>query len=932
MPTWALAFATATGLTLAGVPLARRLALATDFVDHPGRHKTHLTPTPYLGGVALICGVLVALLFEVRLGAGAAAVALVAALLGAIGLLDDDRTVDPRWRFLAEVAAATVGVAIGLRVHVTGVVPIDIALTLVWTVGVTNSLNLLDNMDGLAAGVGMVAAWAVFVLAIFGRQPAPAALAAALAGACLAFGAYNRPPASIFMGDAGSLFVGFVLAVLTIDVSPALTPPFSFAIPLMLLALPVLDTATVTLSRLRRGRPVSLGGSDHLSHRLVARGLSRGRAVALLVAAEALLGVLAVLGGRRVLPLGWTLAAALLVLGAVAAAALPARVYSEDVVGLPRPVRLALAAVVVVPVVLAAPALGALGAASSPARAATTLTEHALDAMAAGDGRGAAAMFERAGRLFQTADDRLHRPLSSAGVVVPGLSANLAASRTLVSIGRQLAQTGGALATAADANGLELRGGSVSLDAVRRLAPALAEASTVLERSRQRLAGIEPAFLVPPLTRATDALEQRLRRQAASVGRSADLARLLPEMLGQDKPRRYFLAFQDNLEAPGTGGAISGWAELVATAGEVRLERFGKVDDLDAAAAGAQRPELQELPPGAPSVRAGRSWRGVNVTPDFPTAARLIAELYPRSGGRPLDGGIAVDRAGLAALLGLTGPVRLEGSAAPVSAADVVSPGASAPGAGGAGLAHQLLSGIAEHFLAADLGTPARLARALGDAGRNGHVLVNLSAPGEQSLVERWGADGAVPPVQGDSLLVVDEDLGPASPSSAAPRRVRYDVRLKPGGRFTTLTGSLEVRLPPSPAHDRRLSVYTPFGPGTATSGGEPAELVSQAALGRQVHSVVLRSPTLRMELVGRIQLSLDGWYRLDFLHQPTLVPDQVELHIDVPRGWKIAETRGVRWSGTLSGGTLRLSRDQTVWARLERTGWGRVLDRLASA
>lgn len=340
LPAWVLAFVSSSLVAVLGTPILRRFALASDFVDKPGSHKSHVHPIPYLGGVALMLSVLVGMLFQSRAAPRVGAVILAASALGAVGLLDDHRTVAPRWRILIEVAAGLVAIAAGLRVSVTGITVVDVLITLVWIVGITNALNLLDNMDGLAAGTATVVSIAVFALAILGDQSVVATVSAAVAGACLGFLVYNRRPASIFMGDAGSLFLGFVLAVLTVDVTPESTPPMSFAIPLMLMALPVLDTATVVLGRLRHGRQVSLGAQDHLSHRLRALGLSPGTAVMVLVGCEAAVGVLAVLGGRRVVPLGWAAVAACAVVGLVMTVTLRARVYEVPVTGFARRLRL----------------------------------------------------------------------------------------------------------------------------------------------------------------------------------------------------------------------------------------------------------------------------------------------------------------------------------------------------------------------------------------------------------------------------------------------------------------------------------------------------------------------------------------------------------------------------------------------------------------
>ncbi|MGI9120309.1 MAG: MraY family glycosyltransferase [Acidimicrobiales bacterium] len=266
-------------------------------------------------------------------------VALTAGLLGSIGLLDDHRSLHARTRLCAQGAAALVVLAVGIRAQVTGVVAVDAVLTVVWIVGITNAVNFLDNMDGLAAGISAAAGSATFILAAASGQGEVARLAGALTGACLGFLVYNRRPASIFMGDAGSLFLGFILAVAVMTVDPALMPPSSFVVPLLLLALPVLDTSTVVVSRLRRGRPVGEAGKDHLSHRLVAQGLSPGVAATALVGAELILALLAVLVGRGLVPLPVVAVAAGLVVLIVLFSTASAPVYGDRVVGFPRRLR-----------------------------------------------------------------------------------------------------------------------------------------------------------------------------------------------------------------------------------------------------------------------------------------------------------------------------------------------------------------------------------------------------------------------------------------------------------------------------------------------------------------------------------------------------------------------------------------------------------------
>lgn len=358
IPSLALIVFAGLSVTVVVTPFVRRLALASNFVDQPAARKAHTVPVPYLGGIAIMAGALGALVVRGTLSPETGVAALSAALLGTIGLFDDHRTLSARARLSAQVLAAGTVLAVGVRAHITGNMALDVLLTVFWIVGITNAVNFLDNMDGLAGGISASAGAAVLVLAAANGEAELARMAAGLTGASLGFLAYNRPPASIFMGDAGSLFLGFMLSVAVLQVDPPLMPPTSFLVPLLLLALPVLDTTVVVVARLRHGRPVGQAGKDHLSHRLAARGLSRGLAVGVLVGVESILAALAVVAGVGLAPLALVAALAAVVVGLVMLLAIPASVYVEEAVALPRRVRLtgamgvvALAAAVALPLV-----------------------------------------------------------------------------------------------------------------------------------------------------------------------------------------------------------------------------------------------------------------------------------------------------------------------------------------------------------------------------------------------------------------------------------------------------------------------------------------------------------------------------------------------------------------------------------------------------
>jgi UDP-GlcNAc:undecaprenyl-phosphate GlcNAc-1-phosphate transferase len=278
-------------------PLIGRVATHTGFVDQPKPHKMHVRPMPLLGGLAIYLALCVAL-FQVDFSSEwlpMLAVAIGATLLMLVGLWDDRRGIAPRAKLLAQVAAALLVTAAGVRVELTPWPVVNIAISLFWFVGITNAVNLMDNMDGLAAGTAAVSALFFTVLAASAGQGLVASLAAAVTGASLGFLYYNISPAMIFMGDTGSLLLGFLLAVIGVRYSPSDLPLGStWMVPIVIMGLPIFDTTLVTFTRILNRRPVSQGGTDHTSHRLARLGLGNHRAVFSMYLAAGILGILAI--------------------------------------------------------------------------------------------------------------------------------------------------------------------------------------------------------------------------------------------------------------------------------------------------------------------------------------------------------------------------------------------------------------------------------------------------------------------------------------------------------------------------------------------------------------------------------------------------------------------------------------------------------------
>ncbi|MHB1047644.1 MAG: MraY family glycosyltransferase [Thermoanaerobaculia bacterium] len=291
-PAFAAALVAATVLT----PLARDFARRRGFVAQPKDDRWHRAPTALLGGPVLVLASGASFL-AVRRDADPGLLVswlLGAVLLSLVGLVDDLRELRPATKLVAQACAALLPIQAGLTVPGLPQA-LSLPIALLWIVGITNAFNLLDNMDGLAGGVAAIAG-AFLVARGAGESDVPVA-AAAVCGAALGFLLFNFNPASIFMGDSGSLFLGYslgTLSLLDVGVRPLGGLPI-LAVPLLVLAVPVFDTTLVTVTRLLHGRSPSRGGRDHSSHRLVALGLSERHAVVLLWLLSALTGAISLL-------------------------------------------------------------------------------------------------------------------------------------------------------------------------------------------------------------------------------------------------------------------------------------------------------------------------------------------------------------------------------------------------------------------------------------------------------------------------------------------------------------------------------------------------------------------------------------------------------------------------------------------------------------
>ena len=287
-------------------PIMRKIAISVGAVDAPTlARKVQKEPVPYLGGVAIAIGVvaasygsLLAADFTMQNFKLASFVLVPAIAISIMGLIDDLKGLEPWPRLIAQTFTGIV-VAVILTVTDTmgvafGNTFLNYTISVLWIVGVCNSINFFDNHDGGAAGTVAVISLFLFFIAFDRQQVLVSALAIVTAGATAGFLIWNRHPAKIYMGDAGALFLGIIISVLTIRLSPGIIPQEkSFAIPALLMATPILDTTVAVISRLHRGISPFQGGRDHLSHRLMRVGLSRKITALTLWAMAAFYGALA---------------------------------------------------------------------------------------------------------------------------------------------------------------------------------------------------------------------------------------------------------------------------------------------------------------------------------------------------------------------------------------------------------------------------------------------------------------------------------------------------------------------------------------------------------------------------------------------------------------------------------------------------------------
>lgn len=289
-----LTFMLAFLLSLYGVPIARQAALKYGIVDAPdGRLKRQREPVPYFGGLAIYLSFLMSLAFTFEFRHDVLGIILGGTIVVMLGLIDDFGVLTPATKFVGQLLAVFVLIKSGIRIEIAAFPEwLDLALTVLWMVGLINAFNLLDIMDGLSAGVGAVSASCLLVVALLQGDQTIAVMLVALLGSLLGFLRYNWHPARIYMGDTGAMFIGLLLGAMTMIEQYPSGHPLSLLTPVFILGIPIFDTLFVMYIRYKRGLPIFWGSPDHIAIRLRHWGMSVPQIVITSYLATAVVGVI----------------------------------------------------------------------------------------------------------------------------------------------------------------------------------------------------------------------------------------------------------------------------------------------------------------------------------------------------------------------------------------------------------------------------------------------------------------------------------------------------------------------------------------------------------------------------------------------------------------------------------------------------------------
>jgi hypothetical protein len=570
-----------------------------------------------------------------------------------------------------------------------------------------------------------------------------------------------------------------------------------------------------------------------------------------------------------------------------------------------------------------------------------------IDAARNGDDTVATDELTHAADAFAEAAHHLDSPWAAPAGWLPGVGHNVRAAEVMASAAADVSRDGATTALGARAETLTLRGGTLDLARVQALEAPLDRVAAAMDTWSPRLVDADTPWLVPPVADRLEEVTDTLAEARPDVELAADGVRLVPDMFGVDGTSRWLVAFVTPVEARGRTGFMGNFAELTATDGHVDMTRFGRASELEQGGTPADQRTLDG--PEDYLARWARfdptgTWRNITMSPDFPSVAQVMAQLYPQSGGQEVDGVIAVDPVGLAALLRLTGPITVPGvdreltaeNAAQFLLRDQYVDLPDNPERIDA--LESLSRATFNRLTTGSLPGPGEVADAMSGSVADGHIHMWAADEDQQALIEDVGLDGALPPAgRSDYLGVVSNNAGGNKVDLFLSRHVDYDATWDPAtGRVTgtatvTLTndapaaglpryviGSAADRPPPSGTNRTYLSVYTPWEATGVTVDGKPAALERQVERGYKAYSLFLDVPpeggtrTVTLELDGAVPAG--DHYRLVLGTQPLVTPDRFDLALDVAGEHEVTIRNRQVPGGQSVTASVPLHKDSTVY------------------
>lgn len=545
-----------------------------------------------------------------------------------------------------------------------------------------------------------------------------------------------------------------------------------------------------------------------------------------------------------------------------------------------------------------------------------------VDAARVGDLPAAIDAFHRASHALRRAQADVDSDFAMPAFALPGLGPNMSALRSAIHEGVKLADAALAAALQVDLETLRLRAGHIDLAAVQATQAPLARVVTALERTEESLRSIHSPWLLAPLEHRLTTVTDHVDRFAAEARNARDTARVAPGLFGAGRPRRYLVLFVTPVEGRGSGFP-GNFAELSVADGRMSLDRFGRSSELVA------RPGSPARVISGPADFLSRYGRfdpaagfvDVASSPDFPTVANVYRELYPQAGGTPIDGVIRVDPVGLAALLRYTGPIEVASAPRPLTAdnaADYLLREQYVTFAGAANVQRidvldDLGHATFDRLTKVDLPSLQQLARDLGPMVEGQHLSMTTFETNSQELFDRVGLSGAVPPVDGDQIGVIVNDIGGSKVDLFLERDIDYS------GTWDPVTGSIDatatvtlrntapaVGLPdylignvvtentpdrevlPVGVNRAFVSIYSPWFPMSTAVDGVETPFQIEDELGRKVASVTVDIPaggarTLRLRFHG--QLPIGRPYHLDIWRQTLALAGEASVRIETRNG-----------------------------------------------